>query len=81
MSNGQYATACMTHVFLFAEDAIASCTSRLADAIASDDMLAESYPFGSGRLSFGLKYRRIDILAKVYTCATRRATTAIILVL
>ena len=68
-------------LFLFAEDAIASCTSRLADAIASDDMLAESDPFGSGRLSFGLKYRRIDISAKVYTRATGRATIAIILVL
>ena len=68
-------------LFLFAEDAIAFRTSRLADAIASDDMLAESDPFGSGRLSFGLKYRRIDISAKVYTCATRRATIAIILVL
>ena len=63
------------------EDAIASRTSPLADAIASDDMLAESDPFGSGRLSFGLKYRRIDISAKVYTRATRRATIAIILVL
>ena len=63
------------------EDVIASHTSPLADTIASDDMLAESDPFGSGRLSFGLKYRRIDISAKVYTHATRRATIAIILVL
>ena len=39
-------------LFLFAEDAIASRTSRLADTIASDDMLAESDPFGLGRLSF-----------------------------
>ena len=31
-------------LFLFAEDAIASRTSRLADTIASDDMLAESDP-------------------------------------
>ena len=64
----------------FTEDAIASHTSRLADTIASDDMLAESDPFGSGRLSFGLKYRKIDISATVYTCATRCATIAIILV-
>ena len=67
--------------FLIAEDAIASRPSRLADAIASDDMVAESDPFESGRLSFDLKYRRIDISAKVYTRATRRVTIAIILVL
>ena len=44
---------CIWALFLFAEDAIASRTSRLADTIASDDMLAESDPFGLGRLSFG----------------------------
>ena len=49
MSNGQYATATAygpLFKFLFAEDAIASHTFQLADTIASDDMLAESDPFG-----------------------------------
>ena len=71
---------CIRAPFLFAEDAIASRTSWLADAIASDDMLAESDHFGLGMLSFSLKYRRIDISAQVYTRATRCATIAIMLV-
>ena len=41
------------------------CTSRLADAIAADEMTPESVPFGSGSPSTGLKKQRMDIVAIV----------------
>ena len=47
-------------------------TSLFADTITADGILLASDPLGSGSPSFGLKYRRIDILT--VTKAIDRAT-------
>ena len=57
-----YSLCVGTTLFDFFAIAAASSTSRLANAIAEEEMPFDSGPLGSGSWLVGLKYCRIDMI-------------------